>query len=144
MHKDFRSSCMIASALDLIGDKWSLLIVRDMLMFHKKTFKEMAASKEGVATNLLSGRLKLLESIGVISKQKLAGNKKENVYLLSEKGIALTPLLIEVVLWSNQYVRPYHAAMDPLEPNPNGKAAAIEQIQNAYKAFVNKTMGQEA
>jgi len=70
MVKKFRSSCLIASGLDLIGDKWSLLIIRDMLMHQKKTFKELAASEEGVATNLLSARLKLLESLEVITKRK--------------------------------------------------------------------------
>ena len=124
MEKKFRSSCIIASALDLIGDKWSLLIVRDMLMHKKKTFKEFAASEENVATNLLSSRLKLLESINVISKNKLANNKKENIYLLTEKGIDLAPLILEIVLWSDKYVRGYNVEMNEYETE-------IEELINA-------------
>ena len=77
VEKEFRSSCLIASVLDLIGDKWSLLIIRDMLLFHKKTFKELMTSDEGIASNLLSSRLKLLESIELITKEKRPENKKE-------------------------------------------------------------------
>lgn len=81
MDKSFRTSGLIASVLDLIEDKWSLSIIRDMLMYQKKTFKKLTDSDEGAATNLLSDRLKSLESLEV-SKGKLLGNKKENVSLL--------------------------------------------------------------
>ena len=75
MKINFRSSCPIASVLDLLGDKWSLLIIRDMLMIRKKTFKEIYASDEGIATNTLSSRLKLLESVKLITKRKLPTNR---------------------------------------------------------------------
>lgn len=96
----------------LVGDKWSLLIIRDMLLNKKKTFKEFANSDEGVATNLLSSRLKLLEAIEVISKRKLVGNKKENVYLLTEKGIDFAPIILELVVWSDKYVRDFNIEMN--------------------------------
>jgi len=140
MKEKFRSSCLIASALDLIGDKWSLLIIRDMLMHHKKTFKEMAASEEGVATNLLSARLKLLESLGIITKRKLPGNKKENVYLLSEKGIDLAPIIMEIVLWSDKYVRAYNPGMNAYDTS-NSKLLVIERAQNGYREFVGRVVG---
>jgi len=140
MEKKFRSSCMIASALDLIGDKWSLLIVRDMLMQHKKTYKEMAASPEGVATNLLSARLKMLESLGVISKRKLPHNKKENVYLLSEKGIELAPLIMEIVIWSDKNVRAYNPGMNPFENKNSNKASVIKSTQNKYRKFASQVV----
>jgi len=141
MEKIFRSSCLIASALDLIGDKWSLLIIRDMLLHQKKTFKEMAASEEGVATNLLSSRLKLLESLEVITKRKLPGNKKENVYLLSEKGINLAPIIMEIVLWSDKYVRAYHPNMNPYDSDNSNKTSTIAHVQNEYREFVRQTIG---
>ncbi len=136
--KKFRSSCLIASALDLIGDKWSLLIVRDMLMHQKKTFKELAASEEGVATNLLSARLKLLESLEVITKRKLPENKKENVYLLTEKGLDLAPLILEIVIWSDKYVRTYNHNMNPFD---KGSFNGISAIQKAYRAFSRQFTG---
>ena len=140
MEKKFRSSCMIASALDLIGDKWSLLIVRDMLLHHKKTYKEMAASPEGVATNLLSSRLKLLESLEVITKRKLPTNKKENIYLLSEKGIDLAPIIMELVIWSDKNVRAYNPGMYPFENKNSNKLSVIKSTQNSYRKFANQVV----
>ena len=95
MKKEFRSGCPISSALDVVGDKWSLLIIRDMLLNHKKTFKEISDSDEKIAPSILSARLKLLESYKLIAKTKLPDNKKENIYLLTEKGVCLTPIIIE-------------------------------------------------
>jgi DNA-binding HxlR family transcriptional regulator len=138
MSRKFRSTCLIASALDLIGDKWSLLIVRDMLMHKKKTFKELAASEENAATNLLSSRLKLLESLGVITKRKLAGNKKENVYLLSEKGIDLAPLIMEIVVWSNQYIRAFNTNMNVFDIGEVDKNQITKAYQSEYREFVNQ------
>lgn len=140
MEKKFRSSCLIASALDLIGDKWSLLIIRDMLMFNKRTFKEFVASDENVATNLLSSRLKLLESLEVISKRKLRGNKKENVYLLTDKGLDLAPIIMELVLWSDKYVREYNQDMNDYDAETIDKVSVIENTQNKYTEFAHQIM----
>jgi len=140
MLKDFRSSCIIASALDLIGDKWSLLIIRDMLLHKKKTFKEFESSEEGIATNLLSSRLKLLLSLDLITKRKLPNNKKENIYLLTEKGIDLTPLIMEVVLWSDKHVRPYNAKMNPYESHNLDKSKIIENAKKSYRDLVNQIL----
>jgi len=135
--KKFRSNCIIASALDLIGDKWSLLIIRDMLLQHKKTYKEMAASDEGIATNLLSSRLKLMESLEILTKRKLPGNKKENIYLLTEKGINLAPVIMEVVLWSDKYVREYHPEMNAFESVNLNKTQYFTSVQEEYRKFMN-------
>jgi len=135
----FRSSCLIASALDIIGDKWSLLVVRDMLLHKKKTFKEFVNSEEKVATNLLSSRLKLLESLDVISKRKLSGNKKENIYLLTEKGIELAPLIMELVVWSDKHVRKYNRKMNKYDKG-NDKLFLIETTQNSYREFTQQTV----
>jgi DNA-binding HxlR family transcriptional regulator len=136
MEKTFRSSCIIASALDLIGDKWSLLIIRDMLLDKKTSFKEMVSSDEGVATNLLSARLKTLEALEVITKRKLPANKKENIYLLTEKGIDLAPMILEIVLWSDKYVRPYHPHMNSFEGKTIQKSDIIANAQNEYRKLV--------
>ena len=141
MIKKFRSSCLIASALDLIGDKWSLLIIRDMLLHKKKTYKEMVASEEGIATNLLSSRLKLLESLEVLTKRKLPKNKKENIYLLTEKGIEMAPIILEIVLWSDKYVRAYNTNMNAYEDQDLDKMEIIESVQNEYRTFVHQVMG---
>ena len=136
--KDFRSSCLIASALDLIGDKWSLLIVRDMLLNNKKTFKEFFSSDEKVASNLLSSRLKLLESLEVITKGKLDTNKKENIYLLTEKGLDLAPLIMEIVLWSDKHVRKYNRGMNKIQKAKDDNLTYIKNIQNSYREFAQQ------
>jgi DNA-binding HxlR family transcriptional regulator len=141
MTKKFRSACIIASALDLIGDKWSLLIIRDMLLEQKKTFKEIVVSDEGIATNLLSSRLKLLESLKVITKRKLPDNKKENIYLLTEKGIDLAPLIWEITLWSDKHVIIYNHAMNPYQDKDVNKMIAVEQVQKKYREFVVQVLG---
>jgi len=140
MNKEFRSTCIIASALDLIGDKWSLLIVRDMLLHRKKTFKQLVSSDEGVATNLLSSRLKLLESIGVITKQKLESNRKENIYLLTEKGIDLAPMIMELVIWSDKNVRVFNSKMNRNEFKSKDKSRVVTNFQKEYRKFAQQVI----
>ena len=77
MKNEFRSGCPISSTLDVVGDKWSLLIIRDMLIKHKKTFKEISDSDEKIAPSILSARLKLLESYKLIFKTKVPKIKKK-------------------------------------------------------------------
>ena len=104
METNFRSSCPISSALDIIGDKWSLLILRDIMFSGKRTFSEFAASSEKIATNILSDRLLNLERSGIIDKSKLPGNKKTNLYSLTRKGLSFLPVLTEVILWSGEHL----------------------------------------
>lgn len=98
----FRSQCPISSALDIVGDKWSLLILRDMMLSGKKTFGEFSTSTEKIATNILSDRLCMLENAGLIKKGKAPDNKKTNLYSLTKKGISFLPVLIEIILWSDK------------------------------------------
>ena len=111
MTLDFRCKCPISSALDIIGDKWTLLIVRDMLFDHKKTFKEFSTSAESIATNILSARLKMLEEAGIIEKSKMKGNQKSNIYTLTERGLGLLPVIAEITLWSDENVRALNPGM---------------------------------
>ena len=131
----FRSNCLVSSALDVMGDKWSLLIIRDMLFEHKKTFKDFSSSEERIATNILSDRLSKLEEFGIISKGKLPDNKKTNIYTLTEKGIELMPVLLELLLWSDKNVREYNMTMrkDNLASYRNNKMATIEDLQQNYR-----------
>ena len=131
MKKEFRSGCPISSALDVVGDKWSLLIIRDMLVKHKKTFKEISDSDEKIAPSILSARLKLLESYKLISKTKLPENKKENIYLLTQKGIRLTPIIIEFSLWGNDNMREFNK-IDEIEGLNLDKYYIIQSVQNSY------------
>ena len=135
MIKEFRSSCPISSALDVIGDKWSLLIIRDMLIKHKKTFKEISDSDERIAPSILSARLKLLESYKLISKTKIPENKKENIYLLTDKGIRLTPIIIEFSLWGDANMREFNK-IDDIEGLNSDKSYVIQSVQDSYNSML--------
>ena len=135
MNKEFRSGCPIASSLDIIGDKWTLLIIRDMLVEHKKTFKEISDSYEKIAPSILSARLKLLATYKLITKRKFPENKKENIYLLTEKGIHLAPLIIEFSLWGNSNVREFNE-IDDIEGLNSDKNLVIQTLQDRYNTML--------
>ncbi|MDA7708165.1 helix-turn-helix transcriptional regulator [Flavobacteriaceae bacterium] len=135
MKKEFRSSCPISSTLDIVGDKWSLLIIRDMLVKQKKTFKEISNSDEKIAPSILSARLKLLELYKLIFKMKGPENKKENIYLLTEKGIRLTPIIIEFSLWGNSNMREFNE-IDNIEGLNLDKTLIIQSIQDSYNSML--------
>ena len=135
MKKEFRSGCPISSTLDVVGDKWSLLIIRDMLVKHKKTFKEISNSDEKIAPSILSARLKLLESYKLIFKTKVPDNKKENIYLLTEKGIRLTPIIIEFSLWGNSNMREFNE-IDDIEGLNSDKTLIIQTVQDSYNSML--------
>ena len=134
MMNKFRSGCPISSSLDVVGDKWSLLIVRDMLIKHKKTFKEISNSDERIAPSILSARLKLLESYKLITKRKLPENKKENIYLLTKKGVDLAPVIIELTFWGNANMREFNE-IDDIENLSSNKILIIETVKNNYNAM---------
>ncbi len=99
-----RSECPISSALDIFGDKWSLLIIRDLAFTPKCTYNEFLSSDEKIATNILADRLKLLEQAGIINKTDHPKSKAKVKYHLTERGIDLVPILIEMILWSDKYL----------------------------------------
>ncbi|MDX6747357.1 helix-turn-helix domain-containing protein [Polaribacter sp. PL03] len=135
MKKEFRSGCPISSALDVVGDKWSLLIIRDMLVKHKKTFKEISDSDERIAPSILSARLKLLESYKLIFKTKIPENKKENIYLLTEKGIRLTPIIVEFSLWGDSNMREFNKIKD-IEGLNLDKSYVIQSVEDSYNSML--------
>jgi len=135
MKKKFRSGCPISSTLDVVGDKWSLLIVRDMLVKHKTTFKEISDSDEKIAPSILSARLKLLESYKLIFKTKVPDNKKENIYLLTKKGIRLTPIIIEFSLWGETNMREFNE-IDHIEGLNSDKTLIIQTVQDSYHSML--------
>ena len=137
MKKEFRSGCPIASSLDIIGDKWTLLIIRDMLVEHKKTFKEISDSYEKIAPSILSARLKLLATYKLITKRKFPENKKENIYLLTEKGIHLAPLIIEFSLWGNSNMQEFNE-IDDIEGLNLDKTLIMQTVQDSYNSMLLK------
>ena len=99
-----RSECPVTNTLDLIGDKWTLLVIRDMLFLKKKLFNEFLVSPEGIATNILTERLKRLEEHGVIEKRPYTQTPVRYEYRLTRRGEDLRPLLMEMIRWGNTHV----------------------------------------
>ena len=97
-----RSTCPIATALDVLGDKWSLLVVRDLLFDEELPFGAFLRSEPHIATNVLSDRLATLTAAGVVEKRHGPG-QRGHVYALTAKGRDLIPLFLEIVAWSEKY-----------------------------------------
>lgn len=102
--KNFRSNCPISQILDIIGDKWTILIIRDIAYFQKHTFNEFLQSDERMASNILSNRLNKLEAAGLIVKKQHPDSKAKIYYGLSRKGVDLIPILFEMAIWSDKYL----------------------------------------
>lgn len=98
-----RSGCPISTMLEIFGDSWSLLVVRDLLFMRRKTFNEFLNAGEKIATNILSDRLARLESSGIITKQRDPADARRFTYQLTQKGIDLAPVLVEMILWAARY-----------------------------------------
>ena len=101
--EDTRSRCSVNYGLEIFGDKWSLLIVRDIVFAGKKTYGEFLNSEEGFATNVLASRLAFLEEQGILSKTPSSADRRKDFYALTEKGLDLIPILLNIVLWSAKH-----------------------------------------
>ncbi len=100
---NFRSGCPLACTLDLIGDKWSLVVVRDM-MLGKSKYQEFLRSPEGIPTNILANRLKSLEDQGIVRRRRYQAHPVRHEYTLTRKGAALLPVLQQLVIWARKHV----------------------------------------
>jgi DNA-binding HxlR family transcriptional regulator len=101
--KQPRSGCPVSRALEIFGDHWSLLIVRDLMVRGYRTFKEFQESGEGIASNILTGRLQKLESSGIITAEPEETDGRRVNYRLTPKGIDLAPVLLDLLVWGARY-----------------------------------------
>ena len=100
---EFRSICPVATGLDILGDKWTLLILRDMIWGHKSLFSEFKESPEHMPSKMLSNRLKKLEELEYISKKVGVTNKKSIYYFIEEKGMDAFPIMIEMAIFTSKH-----------------------------------------
>jgi len=136
MPQEFRCDCPFTSAIDILGDRWMLVIVKQMLIEGSETFKDFTESEEAIATNILSAKLKLLEELGIIIKTKRPNNKKTNLYLLTDKGLALIPILVELATWSDNHLRDIHPTIldgEEMEALRNDKSAFGRALEQKYR-----------
>jgi len=120
-----RSHCPISFALDIVGDRWTLLILRDLLMKGKATYGELLASEEGIATNVLADRLTWLERHGILKKQRGG-----TVYRVTSKGLDLLPVMVEMIAWSAKH-----------DPRTAAPAAFVKRI-GTHRAALLKDLAQ--
>ncbi len=99
-----RSTCPIANTLDLVGDKWTLLVIRDLMFMGKRLYGEFLLSPEGIPSNILADRLKRLEETGLVSKKPYQKNPIRHEYRLTPKGTDLFPVLREMIFWANKHI----------------------------------------
>ncbi|HTQ96936.1 MAG TPA: helix-turn-helix domain-containing protein [Candidatus Acidoferrum sp.] len=118
------------ASVEILGDRWSLLIIRDMMLLGRRTFKELLNSYERPATNILADRLRRLESHGIIATRQDPSDGRKLFYILTPKGIDLAPVLTEMVLWAGAHERTENEAL--VREMQKDKQAFIANIRKRY------------
>jgi len=126
-----RSGCPVSISLELLGDRWSLLIVRDLMVRGLRTFKEFQESGEGIASNILADRLRRLEEVGIVETEAAQDARRVN-YRLTEKGIDLAPLLLDLLVWGARHERTAAPAelVDRMEQD---RAALLVEVRRRWR-----------
>ncbi|MEG0851092.1 MAG: helix-turn-helix domain-containing protein [Flavobacterium sp.] len=124
-----RSDCPVSQSLDIWGDKWSLLIVRDLMFAGQCTYGDFQKSEEKIASNILASRLQMLEDNGIIRKEPHPESKAKVLYKLTEKGIDLLPMMIEINLWADKYCN--------ISPE---RKEMLREVKKNKEAFIKATI----
>jgi len=111
----WRSACPISSGLDLLGDKWSLIIIRDLITHGTRTYSEFLESPEQISTNILAERLRMLTSMNLIERVDRNGAARNNAFQLTPSGAALRPTLEALGNWSQKYLKSFHPEIVSLD-----------------------------
>jgi DNA-binding HxlR family transcriptional regulator len=118
-----RSGCPLNASVEVLGDRWSLLIIRDMMLRGFRTYKEFLGSYERIATNILADRLRKLETHGIIASERDPSDGRKLIYSLTAKGLDLAPVLTEMVLWAAAH-------------EDTGNQALVRQMQSDKEQFI--------
>jgi len=129
--KSHGTGCPIAYALDTIGDRWTLLIIRDLMMRGRHTYSDFLEGGEGISTNILANRLKALEEAGVIVKAQDPENKRRILYSLTDKGLDLAPVVVEIAIWSAKYDPDTAAPAELIKQMKENKESCILDIRTS-------------
>ena len=126
-----RSDCPISNSLEEWGDKWSLLIIRDLMFAKECTYGDFLKSPEKIATNILAARLQALEENGIITKSPHSDSKAKFLYSLTDKGIALFPVVVEINLWAEKYY-----------PVPDQSKKMLRAIHKDKEGYIKNAIAQ--
>ena len=132
----YRSKCALANFLDHFGDKWSLLILRD-LFIEKKTFNDFLSSDEGIASNVLTNRIKSLMKDGLIDYKINPNNKKVKWYYLTDKAVDVYPVIIEMVKWSDKNIDEEFGPITKQWIKENNTGSTEYVSNNKIKKYIN-------
>ncbi|NRB64843.1 MAG: helix-turn-helix transcriptional regulator [Saprospiraceae bacterium] len=136
MKQEFRCDCPVTSAIDILGDKWMLIIIKQMLIEGMETFKDFTDSDEAISTSILTLKLKCLEQFELVERKNHPSNKKTKLYHLTDKGLSLAPVVVDLAIWSDQNLREFNPIMrqsDELEFMKSNREGAIEALKKKYK-----------
>jgi DNA-binding HxlR family transcriptional regulator len=120
-----RSDCPIACALDLVGDKWTLVVLRDIIMVRRRYFQELLAGNEGIASNILASRLKRLEATGMITRRRDPAEPKRVIYQATDKALDLLPVMVELIRWGMKH-----------DPNTAAPAHLVRRLVEDRDGFI--------
>lgn len=131
-----RSPCPIAASLDILGDKWTLLIIRDMIFRGFQEYGEFLAAGEGISTNILAERLKRLQAWGIVHRQENPADRKRVIYTLSRRGIELMPVIIDLVEWGNRHFEHTQAPPEFMQALKADRAGLMQAVKEKLLAQI--------
>ena len=129
-----RSACAISKALEIIGDRWSLIILRDLMFTQKRSYSELQSCPEKIATNILAARLAMLEANGIVVKSTDPENKRRMLYHLTIKGIDLLPVIMELKEW----MKKYNEDVSDCPSQPNFEGGSRKEILKEFRKKLKK------
>lgn len=129
---NYRSGCPVSVALEIFGDRWSLLIVRDMMVRGFRTFKEFEEAGEAIATNILTDRLRKLRASGIISSDLDEADRRKVSYRLTEKGIDLAPVLLEMLIWGARHEKT-GAPCEVIHAMAKNREAVLAEVRRRWE-----------
>ena len=127
-----RSGCPLNASVEMLGDRWSLLILRDMMLRGFSSYKQFLSSYEGIATNILADRLRRLEEYGIVETRADVQDGRKVIYVLTRKGVDLAPVMAEMVLWAAAHEPTGNQAL--VRALKKDKQGLVDQIQRRWKA----------
>lgn len=131
MRQDTRSTCPISTGLEIVGDRWTLLVIRDMMFAGKRHFREFLQSEEGVSSNVLSDRLAMLVERGLVTRADDPTHAQKAIYSLTEQGIALLPVIASLSKWTQNHFP--ETRLPPARVFLDADESALAEMQKAMR-----------